>query len=972
MTKKDNLTVQPAKKEKRETPRYVTMCRAVVENKYVVGFTTMLTVWALTGDDLKLIATDRPADGAFDVIVVLCILVFSSEIIVSCVGKEDYSMSFFFWLDILSTFTLILDLSAVSDQVTAAFAAISGLFGSDEGAEDGDASNLRSSKTARIGAKAGRVVRVLRLVRILKLYKAYYEARARKRREEQEEMLLMGKTPGSDDEWNDEELEEKDEEEPMNSESRVGKKLSEMTTRRVIFLILSSLLALPLLQMEQVSQFPASTTYGADTVLEALKTLDADDTAETRTAYQQSLLRLFYYHNWFAQDCGGSSCPADTLGHLFWVGVRGPEDSADVTEKAQLAALGTSAVEEYNSRFSSEDYLYNVQAMPSRARESLGGAWDIECSDLDSNSNARSFRGISLLKNTFDSNSETLNSVTYAVRCPADDLRMREYAEEVPNRQTSDEAAVWTLVFYSDLRPLVRAEAMNNIIITFLVCVLLCVASLQFSHDANTLILNPLEHMMKRVEAIRDNPLIAVKMADEEFKMEEIAKAREKRATPKEKMVKRFLEVGACLMCRRKAKEPMETVILEKTIIKLGSLLALGFGEAGANIIGQNMQGNGAGVNAMVPGVRVDCIIGLARVQNFSTATEVLQSKIMQFVNQISEIVHGVVNEYHGAPNRNSGEKFLIIWQFKESGEEMRSRLAECSVVAFVKITAALHRCPLLGSYRAHPGLQLRLGAQWRVDMSLGLHCGWAIEGAIGSEYKIDASYLSPNVSLASSVESAALYYGVPLVLAESVQRLCLPKISKKCRLIDHVVLAGSITPMELYSLDLDTLALCTDPAEPLKLNWTSRNRFRARQFIESEKAVKLSEDCELAKLLESDNDFKSMRRRYTIEFLQLYNMGFQNYAQGEWIVARRMLDCTKRMLGVEDGPSAALLRFMESLRYEPPKDWKGIRELLVDVSGIGGSRQSGCRLSGLGQAQHLKGGTPKTSGAVRLVPMRT
>eukprot|EP01083_Nonionella_stella_P038312 104252_1 len=25
-----------------------------------------------------------------------------------------------------------------------------------------------------------------------------------------------------------------------------------------------------------------------------------------------------------------------------------------------------------------------------------------------------------------------------------------------------------------------------------------------------------------------------------------------------------------------------------------------------------------------------------------------------------------------------------------------------------------------------------------------GLHCGWAIEGAIGSRYKIDASYLSP------------------------------------------------------------------------------------------------------------------------------------------------------------------------------------------------------------------------------------
>ena len=40
----------------------------------------------------------------------------------------------------------------------------------------------------------------------------------------------------------------------------------------------------------------------------------------------------------------------------------------------------------------------------------------------------------------------------------------------------------------------------------------------------------------------------------------------------------------------KKYKEPMETVMLEKTIIKLGGLLALGFGEAGAEVIGQNMK----------------------------------------------------------------------------------------------------------------------------------------------------------------------------------------------------------------------------------------------------------------------------------------------------------------------------------------------------------------------------------------------
>ena len=34
--------------------------------------------------------------------------------------------------------------------------------------------------------------------------------------------------------------------------------------------------------------------------------------------------------------------------------------------------------------------------------------------------------------------------------------------------------------------------------------------------------------------------------------------------------------------------------------------------------------------------------------------------------------------------------------------------------------------------------------------MGFGLHMGYGIEGAVGSTYKIDASYLSPNVNIAA------------------------------------------------------------------------------------------------------------------------------------------------------------------------------------------------------------------------------
>lgn len=54
----------------------------------------------------------------------------------------------------------------------------------------------------------------------------------------------------------------------------------------------------------------------------------------------------------------------------------------------------------------------------------------------------------------------------------------------------------------------------------------------------------------------------------------------------------------------------------------------------------------------------------------------------------------------------------------------------------------------------------------YRVKVGFGLHIGWAIEGAIGSFYKIDASYLSPHVNIASKLEGATKQYGVPLLVS--------------------------------------------------------------------------------------------------------------------------------------------------------------------------------------------------------------
>ena len=77
---------------------------------------------------------------------------------------------------------------------------------------------------------------------------------------------------------------------------------------------------------------------------------------------------------------------------------------------------------------------------------------------------------------------------------------------------------------------------------------------------------------------------------------------------------------------------------------------------------------------------------------------------------------------------------------------------------------AALKRSRKCKKYSNHQGLNARMPG-FEIRMGYGLHVGWAIEGAIGSFYKIDASYLSPNVNMANRLEAGTNNYGISFLL---------------------------------------------------------------------------------------------------------------------------------------------------------------------------------------------------------------
>lgn len=127
-------------------------CRRMASSVYIALFFAIITLWVLFSDDLRYASFPPSADEVMGWLSVACMVAFCCEIIMYSFGSRDYVGSFFFWLDLLATASMILDVPAVEDAI---FDAISG----DSDALE-SAALTRATRTSRMGTRAGRIASV--------------------------------------------------------------------------------------------------------------------------------------------------------------------------------------------------------------------------------------------------------------------------------------------------------------------------------------------------------------------------------------------------------------------------------------------------------------------------------------------------------------------------------------------------------------------------------------------------------------------------------------------------------------------------------------------------------------------------------------------------------------------------------------------------------------------------------------------
>ena len=209
------------------------MLRALARNKWFNMISSLALVFALFASDMLLVTTAPPASiEGIEWSLFVVFVWFWLELFMITSIERQYLFSFYFWMDLVGTLSIVFDISWMSEGIYEAL-----------GMEtSGQATVLRATRAARIGGRAGRLMRLVRIVRMLK----FFRLRRVLKGEADHKAAMVGK----------------------DAPSNIAKALSENISRQVATLVLLSVFVPMFLSADVVdeSMFAYVNTFEAVTI----------------------------------------------------------------------------------------------------------------------------------------------------------------------------------------------------------------------------------------------------------------------------------------------------------------------------------------------------------------------------------------------------------------------------------------------------------------------------------------------------------------------------------------------------------------------------------------------------------------------------------------------------------------------------------------------------------------------------------
>mmetsp|Transcript_6711 Transcript_6711/g.11917 ORF Transcript_6711/g.11917 Transcript_6711/m.11917 type:complete len:797 (-) Transcript_6711:377-2767(-) len=769
-----------------------TKIRDFIDGKYVTILMSFITIWVLFGENIRLLAASKSEDEGFFASYMVCLVLFLLELILFSLFMEEYKFSFFFWLDLVATLSLIPDIPYILDPMIVVFQGEA----SDVDVDIDDKVN-RNNIGSAYAARFVKGITFIRLVRIVKLYKYFTKGKesnsAKKARKKEEDMDARN----------------------------LGKKLSDVTTRRVIIGVLLMLVFIPLLQSVT---FDNTRYYG--------------------------LQQLFWM--------GRSACThGDELGcnnsRSRWINEEGWKDF--VYRYSQCNAQIEGGSERYPLLWlRAPDFTNKGKIGDITSVESQGKSWEEES----------------------DCSGKTVPSDCYL---RDEEMELVIYLPE--DCEDEDPEGCEELKAYArfDVKGTVESTALMDIFITIFVGFILAAASVLFAKDVQTVVIKPVTKMVTIIKNLAEDPL---SLKDE-------------------------IETRA----------PSRDSILEETIGKIGGLLQMGYGELGSSII-QDFMSEDGNLDLMKAGSSSQLILGVVWLRAFTDVTECLKEDVMVFLNKIAKIVHTCCQEWGGHVCKNGLGKFLLIWQLNQHTPNQ-------ALFAMIKIIAEMQRAHDIKTYKTNQNIAKnpRILAhpdkvEHVVSLGIGLHIGWAVKGAIGTEAKVDVGYLSPHIDFTNTLALTTENFRTQLLMSESFFETLHERAATQCRRIDTVKSSILDLPFGLYTYDMpDEVGQAPE-----------KHRLGAGIPLNEADPPELLKRVNPSELFVRDMDIVMIQRSLIPEFVERFSKGYEAYIKGEWEQAYTHLKRCYELRPL-DGPNNSLLKVIQESNCTAPEGWAGYRELV-------------------------------------------
>lgn len=141
---------------------------------------------------------------------------------------------------------------------------------------------------------------------------------------------------------------------------------------------------------------------------------------------------------------------------------------------------------------------------------------------------------------------------------------------------------------------------------------------------------------------------------------------------------------------------------------------------------------------------------------------------------------------------------------------DYREEVADKALISAVKTIQEINRAQDLQAYSRHPKISHKFGEKYSIKMSFSLHTGRACEGPIGSEFKVDAIYVSKDVQIGARIDGLCDEYNREILLTDDFFNMLSDRSKELTRKIETITM--NETPKAAISV------YCCDifPSDPI------------------------------------------------------------------------------------------------------------------------------------------------------------